>query len=88
MMWVVVFVGIAMLVGLATLIGFGMDTEARRVEWREVASERRLRNDELRTLREERLQLHQERLLFAKQQQELCAHCPLRGPTARDGDDS
>lgn len=58
---VVVVVGIVWLVVLAICIGASLDTEAQRVAAREAARERRIRNDELRALRDQRLRLAEER---------------------------
>jgi hypothetical protein len=87
-------VGIAVLVGVAVVIGMSMDTEAQRVQWREVARERRLRNEELRTLHTERQRLREERLLLAEEQRAsrerdrargyYCTRCPLRAEHAHD----
>ncbi|MGH3585626.1 MAG: hypothetical protein ACRDQ0_04835 [Pseudonocardia sp.] len=84
---VIVVVGIALLVGIAVLVGISMDTEAQRVHWREVARERRERNEERRTVHAERLRLHEERRLLDRdrralreraQARGLCSRCPLR----------
>jgi hypothetical protein len=79
-------VGIVVLVGLAVLVGTSMDTETQRVEWREIAQERRVRRQELEALRRERERVREERLLLEGELERLCAQaaglcdrCPLRG---------
>ena len=83
-------VGVVILLGLAVLVGTSIDTEAQRVEWREVAEERRAHKRELETLRQERERLREERMLlenelgrYCTHSSELCDRCPLRSFRSR-----
>jgi hypothetical protein len=57
----VLALGVGALLSIGVLIGMSIDTESQRVEWREVARERRERNEERRRLQAERWRLHEER---------------------------
>lgn len=84
----IIIVGILVLVGLAVAIGASLDTDAQRVEWREVARERKERNSELRALQDERERLQDERRAFRNQSQGLCADCPFRDDAKPPNDGS
>lgn len=58
---VIAGLGLLLLIIIAVGAGASLDTERQRVIAREVARERRERNDELRALREERHRLAEER---------------------------
>jgi hypothetical protein len=81
----IIAIGITVLIGLGILVGVSMDTEAQRVEWREVAHERRERREELAALQQERKRLRLERRrleqdmgVLRNRPTELCERCPLR----------
>ena len=78
--------GVALLLTLAVLIGASLDTEAQRVQWRHLATERRLRAEELRQIEELRQQVREERRRLRTEldwcrdlvrQEEICVRCPL-----------
>jgi hypothetical protein len=85
--------GIILLIGFALAVGTEMDTELQRIERREVARERRLRNDQLHRLRDERLRLEEERRRLREERTGerapgWCSACPLWDRFGRSDDEA
>ena len=80
---VIAVVGILLLVALAIGVGASMDTTGQRAAGRAAAHERRLRNEELRSLREQRERLRDE---WVRLTEERLRSAPRRGaePPADD----
>jgi hypothetical protein len=81
-------IGLFALIWLAVLVGASLDSEAQRIQWREVARERRSRNDEILRLKELLREMHDERRQLndepnagpdSNRAPKLSADCPLRG---------
>ena len=85
-----VVIGLVALIGLAVAAGASSDASVADARWRQVADERRRRNEECRRLEalhhkvyEERMRLSEEQeALQALRRHPLCSGCPLRSPPA------
>ena len=80
-MAIILVVGILLLVVLAVWVGALMATDAQRSASREVARNRRLRTEELRAIREERLRLRDERIRLAEERRRRHGEPPPGGGT-------
>ena len=85
----VVVIGLVALVCLALATGASSDASAADARWRQVADERRRRDEERRRLEALRHAVHEERKSLREQQaashdlrrrHRLCSRCPLRFP--------
>jgi hypothetical protein len=86
-------IGLAVLIGLALAVGASLDASAADARWRQVADERRRRNEEHRRLEVLRHEVHEDRVRLRKEQKALrelgrrtsfCSRCPLRNPPRPD----
>jgi hypothetical protein len=82
-------VGLVLLVGLALAVGASLDASAADARWRQVAGERRRRDEERRRLEVLRHDVHEAGRRLREQQaalrdlgrrHPLCSRCPLRSP--------
>jgi hypothetical protein len=87
-------IGLVVLVGLALAVGTSLDASAADARWRQVADERKRRNEEHKRLEVLRQEVHEERMRLQKEQEALrdlrqrtvlCSRCPLRSPPSFPG---